>query len=135
MKGELKKSHSQLQSLVDEHNELGKHKPLLLGKKAWEEQREEIQQKYRQLKKHHEQQKEYGVDKLMRREDFREYAGKQYKQQHPEKAEQYQKLYGSYQTIKSCVDQLKEQQCLELKQAQLKEQANTPKMKYRGMSL
>ena len=38
MKSGLQQSQAKLQSLVDQHNELGQKKPLLFGKKAWEAQ-------------------------------------------------------------------------------------------------
>lgn len=49
VKSRLKQSHDKLQSLVDQHNELGQNKPLLFGKKAWEAQRDAIYQEHKQL--------------------------------------------------------------------------------------
>ena len=57
VKNGLKQSHDKLQSLVDQHNELGQNKPLLFGKKAWEAQRDAIYQEHKQLKDRHEYQK------------------------------------------------------------------------------
>ncbi|EOG1898085.1 MobQ family relaxase, partial [Acinetobacter baumannii] len=56
VKSRLKQSHDKLQSLVDQHNELGQNKPLLFGKKAWEAQRDAIYQEHKQLKDRHEYQ-------------------------------------------------------------------------------
>ena len=42
---------------------------------------------------------------LLENEKFKEHAWKQYQQQHPAKAKQYQTLYPSYQVIKKCVDE------------------------------
>nr|QBK17974.1 MobA_MobL family protein [Acinetobacter seifertii] len=63
-----------MQSLVDQHNELGQNKPLLFGKKAWEAQRDALYQEYKQLKGQHEQQKKSGVKELLEKEAFREHA-------------------------------------------------------------
>ncbi|EET82074.1 hypothetical protein J502_2365 [Acinetobacter sp. 1294596] len=38
------------------------------------------------------------------------HAWKQYQQQHPAKAKQYQTLYLPYQVIKKCVDEIKAEQ-------------------------
>jgi len=66
---------------------------------------------------------------------FKEHAWKQYQQQHPAKAKQYQTLYPSYQVIKKCVDEIKAEQQMKLRQEQqLKAKQHAPKMKSRGMS-
>ena len=63
------------------------------------------------------------------------HAWKQYQQQHPAKAKQYQTLYRTYQVIKKCVDEIKAEQQMKLRQEQqLKAQQHAPKMKSRGMS-
>jgi hypothetical protein len=135
VKSGLKQSHDKLQSLVDQHNELTQHKPLLFGKKAWEAQRDEIYQEHKKLKGQHEHQKKHGVKDLLENEKFKEHAWKQYQQQHPAKAKQYQTLYPSYQVIKKCVDEIKAEQQMKLRQEQqLKAQQHVPKMKSRGMS-
>ena len=135
VKNRLKQSHDKLQSLVDQHNELGQNKPLLFGKKAWEAQRDAIYQEHKQLKGRHEYQKKNGVKDLLENEKFKEHAWKQYQQQHPAKAKQYQTLYPSYQVIKKCVDEIKAEQQMKLRQEQqLKAQQQAPKMKSRGMS-
>jgi len=135
VKSGLKQSHDKLQSLVDQHNELGQNKPLLFGKKAWEAQRDAIYQEHKQLKGRHEYQKKNGVKDLLENEKFKEYAWKQYQKQHPAKAEQYQNLYKNYQTIKTCVDEIKAEQQMKLRQEQqLKTNQQAPKMKSRGMS-
>lgn len=72
----LQQSQAKLQSLVDQHNELGQNKPLLFGKKAWEAQRDALYQEYKQLKGQHEQQKKSGVKELLEKEAFREHAWK-----------------------------------------------------------
>ena len=134
VKSGLKQSHDKLQSLVDQHNELTQNKPLLFGKKAWEAQRDEIYQEHKKLKGQHEHQKKHGVKDLLENEKFKEHAWKQYQQQHPAKAKQYQTLYPSYQVIKKCVDEIKAEQQLKLRQEQqLKAQQQAPKMKSRGM--
>ena len=135
VKSGLKQSHDKLQSLVDQHNELGQNKPLLFGKKAWEAQRDAIYQEHKQLKGRHEYQKKNGVKDLLENEKFKEHAWKQYQKQHPAKAEQYQNLYKNYQTIKTCVDEIKAEQQIKLRQEQqLKAKQQAPKMKSRGMS-
>lgn len=135
VKNGLKQSHDKLQSLVDQHNELGQNKPLLFGKKAWEAQRDEIYQEHKKLKGQHEHQKKHGVKDLLENEKFKEHAWKQYQQQHPAKAKQYQTLYPSYQVIKKCVDEIKAEQQMKLRQEQqLKAKQHAPKMKSRGMS-
>jgi hypothetical protein len=135
VKSGLKQSHDKLQSLVDQHNELTQNKPLLFGKKAWETQRDEIYQEHKKLKGQHEHQKKHGVKDLLDNEKFKEHAWKQYQQQHPAKAKQYQTLYPSYQVIKKCVDEIKAEQQMKLRQEQqLKAQQHVPKMKSRGMS-
>src|SRR5690606_15008206 len=98
----LKQSHDKLQSLVDQHNELGQNKPLLFGKKAWETQREAIYQEHKQLKGKHEYQKKNGVKDLLENEKFKAHAWTHYQKEHPAKAEQYQNLYESYRAIKNC---------------------------------
>ena len=134
VKSGLKQSHDKLQSLVDQHNELGQNKPLLFGKKAWEAQRDAIYQEHKQRKGRHEYQKKNGVKDLLENEKFKEHAWKQYQKQHPAKAEQYQNLYKNYQTIKTCVDEIKAEQQIKLRQEQqLKAQQQAPKMKSRGM--
>ena len=134
VKSGLKQSHDKLQSLVDQHNELGQNKPLLFGKKAWEAQRDAIYQEHKQLKGRHEYQKKNGVKDLLENEKFKEHAWKQYQKQHPAKAEQYQNLYKNYQTIKTCVDEIKAEQQIKLRQEQqLKAKQQAPKMKSRGM--
>src|SRR5690606_39175674 len=85
VKSGLKQSHDKLQSLVDQHNELGQNKPLLFGKKAWEAQRDALYQEHKQLKGQHEHQKKHGVKALLESEKFKEHAWKQYQQQHPAK--------------------------------------------------
>ena len=135
VKNGLKQSHDKLQSLVDQHNELGQNKPLLFGKKAWEAQRDAIYQEHKQLKGRHEYQKKNGVKDLLENEKFKEHAWKQYQQQHPAKAKQYQTLYSTYQVIKKCVNEIKAEQQLKLRQEQqLKAQQHAPRMKSRGMS-
>ncbi|MDP1389560.1 nickase, partial [Acinetobacter lwoffii] len=135
VKSGLKQSHDKLQSLVDQHNELTKNKPLLFGKKAWEAQRDAIYQEHKQLKGRHEYQKKNGVKDLLENEKFKEHAWKQYQKQHPAKAEQYQNLYKNYRTIKTCVDEIKAEQQMKLRQEQqLKAKQHAPKMKSRGMS-
>ncbi|MEQ1348815.1 MobQ family relaxase [Acinetobacter lwoffii] len=135
VKSGLKQSHDKLQSLVDQHNELGQNKPLLFGKKAWEAQRDALYQEHKQLKSQHEQQKKNGVKELLENDKFREHAWKQYQKQHPVKAEQYQNLHRSYRVIKKHVDEIKAEQQMKLRQEQrLKEQQHAPKMKSRGMS-
>ena len=124
VKSGLKQSHDKLQSLVDQHNELGQNKPLLFGKKAWEAQRNALYQEHKQLKSQHEQQKKNGVKELLENDKFREHAWKQ-----------YQNLYRSYRAIKKCVDEIKAEQQMKLRQEQqLKAQQHAPKMKSRGMS-
>ncbi|MDC5040397.1 MobA/MobL family protein, partial [Acinetobacter baumannii] len=71
VKSRLKQSHDKLQSLVDQHNELGQNKPLLFGKKAWEAQRDAIYQEHKQLKDRHEYQKKNGVKDLLENEKFK----------------------------------------------------------------
>ena len=134
VKSGLKQSHDKLQSLVDQHNELGQNKPLLFGKKAWETQREAIYQEHKKLKGQHEHQKKNGVKELLQNDAFKEHAWKTYQKQHPEKAKQYQTLYQSYKVIKKCVDETKTEQQMKLRQEQLKAQQHVPKMKSRGMS-
>ena len=135
VKNGLKQSHDKLQSLVDQHNELGQNKPLLFGKKAWEAQRDRLYQEHKQLKSRHEHQKKNGVKELLENDKFKEHAWKQYQKQHPAKAEQFQRLYGSYRIIKKCVDKIKLEQQMKLRQEQqLKAQQHAPKMKFRGMS-
>lgn len=135
VKSGLKQSHDKLQSLVDQHNELGQNKPLLFGKKAWEAQRDAIYQEHKQLKGRHEYQKKNGVKDLLENEKFKEHAWKQYQKQHPAKAEQYQNLYKNYQTIKTCVYEIKAEQQIKLRQEQqLKAKQQAPKMKSRGIS-
>lgn len=135
VKNGLKKSYDKLQSLVDQHNELGQNKPLLFGKKTWEAQRDAIYQEHKQLKGRHEYQKKNGVKDLLENEKFKEHAWKQYQKQHPAKAEQYQNLYKNYQTIKNCVDEIKAEQQMKLRQEQqLKTKQQAPQMKSRGMS-
>ena len=135
VKSGLKQSHDKLQSLVDQHNELTQNKPLLFGKKAWEAQRDAIYQEHKKLKGQHEHQKKHGVKDLLENDKFKEHAWKQYQQQHPAKAKQYQTLYPSYQVIKKCVDEIKAEQQMKLRQEQqLKAQQHAPKMKSRGMS-
>ncbi|WP_336020017.1 MULTISPECIES: MobQ family relaxase [Acinetobacter] len=135
LKNRLKQSHDKLQSLVDQHNELTQNKPLLFGKKAWEAQRDEVYQEHKKLKGQHEHQKKHGVKDLLENEKFKEHAWKQYQQQHPAKAKQYQTLYSTYQVIKKCVNEIKAEQQLKLRQEQqLKAQQHAPKMKSRGMS-
>ncbi|NCG61448.1 hypothetical protein E5294_021415, partial [Acinetobacter baumannii] len=76
-----------------------------------------------------------GVKDLLENEKFKAHAWKQYQKQHPAKAEQYQTLYRSYQVIKKCVDEIKAEQQMKLRQEQqLKAQQQAPKMKSRGMS-
>lgn len=134
VKSGLKQSHDKLQSLVDQHNELGQNKPLLFGKKAWEAQRDAIYQEHKQLKDRHEYQKKNGVKDLLENEKFKEHAWKQYQKQHSAKAEQYQNLYKNYRAIKTCVDKIKAEQQMKLRQEQqLKAQQQAPKMKSRGM--
>ncbi|OTG70486.1 nickase [Acinetobacter terrae] len=135
VKSGLKQSHDKLQSLVDQHNELGQNKPLLFGKKAWEAQRDALYQEHKQLKSQHEQQKKNGVKELLQNEAFKEHAWNKYQKQHPVKAEQYQSLYRSYRVIKKHVDEIKAEHQMKLRQEQrLKEQLHAPKMKSRGMS-
>ncbi|HCU75475.1 MAG TPA: hypothetical protein DGS69_08115 [Acinetobacter baumannii] len=135
VKSGLKQSHDKLQSLVDQHNQLTQNKPLLFGKKAWEAQRDAIYQEHKQLKGQHEHQKKHGVKDLLENEKFKEHAWKQYQQQHPAKAKQYQTLYPTYQVIKKCVDEIKAEQQMKLRQEQqLKAQQHAPKIKSRGMS-
>ncbi|WP_313484570.1 hypothetical protein, partial [Acinetobacter variabilis] len=134
VKSGLKQSHDKLQSLVDQHNELGQNKPLLFGKKAWEAQRDTIYQEHKKLKGQHEHQKKHGVKELLQNDAFKEHAWKKYQKQHPEKAKQYQTLYQSYKVIKKCVDEIKTEQQMKLRQEQLKAQQHAPKMKSRGMS-
>ena len=135
VKSRLKQSHDKLQSLVDQHNELGQNKPLLFGKKAWEAQRNALYQEHKQLKGRHEYQKKNGVKDLLENDKFKEHAWKQYQKQHPEKAGQYQNLYKNYQTIKTCVNEIKAEQQMKLRQEQqLKAKQQAPKMKSRGMS-
>ena len=135
MKSGLQQSQAKLQSLVDQHNELGQNKPLLFGKKAWEAQRDALYQEHKQLKSQHEQQKKNGVKELLENDKFREHAWKQYQKQHPVKAEQYQNLHRSYRVIKKHVDEIKAEQQMKLRQEQqLKAQQHAPKMKSRGMS-
>ncbi|MDU4033820.1 MobQ family relaxase [Acinetobacter sp.] len=131
---ELKKSREQLQSLVEQHAELSKKKPLLFGKKAWEEQCEDIYRKHQHLKSQHEDKKQHGVKNLLGKDEFRTYAWKQYQTHHPAKAEQYQKLYSSYRVIKKHIDEIKAEQQLKLRQEQRLKQQQVPKMKSRGMS-
>lgn len=134
VKSRLKQSHDKLQSLVDQHNELGQNKPLLFGKKAWEAQRDAIYQEHKQLKDRHEYQKKNGVKDLLENENFKAHAWTQYQKEHPTKAEQYQNLYQSYRAIKNCVDKIKAEQQMKLRQEQqLKAQQQAPKMKSRGM--
>lgn len=135
VKSGLKQSHDKLQSLVDQHNELGQNKPLLFGKKAWEAQRDGLYQEHKQLKSRHEHQKKHGVKELLENDKFKAHAWKQYQKQHPAKAEQYQNLYQSYRVIKKCVDEIKAEHQMKLRQEQqLKAQQHVPKMKSRGMS-
>ncbi|MFP0337693.1 MobQ family relaxase [Acinetobacter baumannii] len=135
VKSRLKQSHDRLQSLVDQHNELTQNKPLLFGKKAWEAQRDEVYQEHKKLKGQHEHQKKHGVKDLLENEKFKEHAWKQYQQQHPAKAKQYQTLYSTYQVIKKCVNEIKAEQQMKFRQEQqLKAQQHAPKMKSRGMS-
>lgn len=135
VKSGLKQSHDKLQSLVDQHNELAQNKPLLFGKKAWEAQGDAIYQEHKELKGQHEYQKKNGVKDLLENDKFKAHAWKQYQKQHPAKAEQYQNLYQSYRVIKKCVDEIKAEQQMKLRQEQqLKAQQQAPKMKSRGMS-
>jgi hypothetical protein len=135
VKSGLQQSHTKLQSLVDQHNELGQNKPLLFGKKAWEAQRDALYQEHKQLKSQHEQQKKNGVKELLENDKFREHAWKQYQKQHPAKAEQYQNLHRFYRVIKKHVDEIKAEHQMKLRQEQrLKEPQYEPKMKSRGMS-
>ncbi|OID25688.1 hypothetical protein A7L52_15880, partial [Acinetobacter baumannii] len=135
VKNRLKQSHDKLQSLVDQHNELTQNKPLLFGKKAWEAQRDKVYQEHKKLKGQHEHQKKHGMKDLLENEKFKEHAWKQYQQQHPAKAKQYQTLYSTYQVIKKCVNEIKAEQQLKLRQEQqLKAQQHAPRMKSRGMS-
>jgi hypothetical protein len=133
IRSELKHNHAQLQSLVDQHAEVTQNKPLLFGKKAWEEQRQEIYRKHQHLKQQHEHKKKHGVDERLDQDTFRADAWKEYQHQHPEEAKQYAKLYQSYQVIKKYLDQIREEQRLQLRQEQLKQQAQAPKIKSRGM--
>ncbi|KCX97627.1 hypothetical protein J526_4804 [Acinetobacter baumannii 1284800] len=67
----------------------------------------------------------------MENEKFKEHAWKKYQKQHPEKAKQYQ----SYKIVKKCVDEIKAEQQMKIRQEQqLKAQQHAPKMKSRGMS-
>jgi hypothetical protein len=96
---------------------------------------EEDEQEHKKLKGQHEHQKKHGVKDLLENEKFKEHAWKQYQQQHPAKAKQYQTLYPSYQVIKKCVDEIKAEQQMKLRQEQqLKAQQHAPKMKSSGMS-
>ncbi|SUV66961.1 Uncharacterised protein [Acinetobacter baumannii] len=62
---------------------------------------------------------------------FKEHAWKKYQKQHPEKAKQYQTLYQSYKIVKKCVDEIKAEQQMKIRQEQqLKAQQHAPKMKF-----
>ncbi len=78
--------------------------------------------------------KKNGVKDLLENENFKEHAWKQYQQQHPAKA-RYQNSILNLSVIKKCVNEIKAEQQLKLKQKQqLKAQQHAPKMKSRGMS-
>ena len=71
---------------------------------------------------------------LLENEKFKAHSWTQYQKEHPTKAEQYQNLYQSYRAIKNCVDKIKAEQQMKLRQEQqLKAQQQAPKMKSRGM--
>ena len=134
----LKHSHATLQDLAQQYEELGQNKPLLFGKKAWEEQRQSISSEYRQLKQQHEHDQKHGMDSLLENSDFKKYAWKEYQNAHPEQADKYQRISRSYPVIKQYVqtiEKAREQaQQLERRQQQIKEQLTTPKRKSREIS-
>lgn len=125
----LKQSASELQDLVKQHKELSQNKPLLFGKKAWEEQCKAIEAEYRELKNQHQNKKDQGVKKLLDDPGFKTYAWKEYQKQHPEQADKYQRLSRSYPVIKKHVQELELIQNLERRQQQLKQKQATPKEK------
>lgn len=128
IQGRLKKSHAQLQTLVDQYNDLNQKKPMLFGKKEWETQLQQIKRQHRELKQDHENTKENGVNQLRRQEKFQKYTWEKYQEQHPNKAKQYQKLMASYKIIKQYVDLQKAEERRKLREEQQKS------IKPRGMS-
>jgi len=124
----LKKSHAQLQTLVDQYNDLNQKKPMLFGKKEWENQLQQIKRQHHELKHDHENTKENGVSQLRRQDNFKKYAWEKYQEQYPDKAEQYQKLARSYKIIKNQVDIQKAEDRKKLREEQEKT------IKPRGMS-
>lgn len=120
IQGKLKKSHTQLQTLVDQYNDLNQKKPMLFGKKEWETQLQQIKRQHRELKQDHENTKENGVNQLRRQEKFQKYTWEKYQEQHPDKAKQYQKLMASYKIIKQYVDLQKAEERKKLREEQQK---------------
>jgi len=128
IQGRLKKSHAQLQTLVDQYNDLNQKKPMLFGKKEWETQLQQIKRQHHELKYEHENTKENGVNNLYRQEKFKKYASEKYKEKYPEQAKQYQQLVSNYKIIKQYVDLQRAEERQKLKAEQEKT------IKPRGMS-
>lgn len=116
----LKKSHDQLQTLVDQYNDLNQKKPMLFGKKEWETQLQQIKRQHHELKQEHENTKQNGVSQLCRQEKFQKYAWEKYQEQEPEQAKQYQQLSKSYKIIKTYVDLQKAEERNKLREEQEK---------------
>ena len=121
----LKENQSQLKNLVDQYNEHSNNKPMLFGKKAWEEQQKQIGKEHAALKAQYQSMEKDGLKRLLGQDNFKAHAWKEYKKQHPDKAEQYQKLAKPYQVIKKCVEEIKQEQRKQLKPQKDKEQAPT----------
>lgn len=120
IQGRLKKSHVQLQTLVDQYNDLNQKKPMLFGKKEWETQLQQIKRQHRELKQEHENTKENGVSQLCRQEKFQKYASEKYQEQYPEQAKKYQQLASNYKNTKKYVDLQRAEERQKLKSEQEK---------------
>ena len=111
--------------MVDQYNEHSNNKPMLFGKKVWEEQQKQIGKEHAALKAQYQSMEKDGLKRLLGQDNFKAHAWKEYKKQHPDKAEQYQKLAKPYQVIKKCVEEIKQEQRKQLKPQKDKEQAPT----------
>lgn len=125
---ELKQYQAQGKQIREQVEELDQHKPMLFGKKEWEQQREDLIRNYRQVQHLHEHTKTDKRTQLLYDKSFGREVIRPYMQQHHPELSQY---YAQAQDLAKTLEQLRKEQ-RQKEREQLKQ--DQPKSRGYGMS-
>lgn len=125
---ELKQYQAQGKQIREQVEELDQHKPMLFGKKEWEQQREDLIRNYRQVQHLHEHTKTDKRTQLLYDKTFGREIIRNYMQQHHAELSQH---YAQAQDLAKTLEQLRKEQ-RQKEREQLKQ--DQPKSRGYGMS-